>query len=421
MSSTITGDATAADLYLSRTVTGATNASPIVITTSANHLFATGDRVIVASVGGNTAANGEFYITKISATTFSLDGSTGNGAYTAGGTAACVTLTPQFTIPADGDNLDAASVNVALEALADRTQILALAVKNRIDEFTASGTWTCPDNVFSVVVEGCGGGGGGAGGGGSNTTTDRDVAGGGGGSGAPRRSRVVAVTPGTTYTVTIGAGGAGGAAGASGNNMSTAGSDGASTTFDTLATFAGGSGAGRVGYLYATVRASGNACFGVPGQGKATSAPKSDGIIMVGRPGGGGPGSGGYGGCAVSNTTGGEGLGFPGVDSAEGYAGGASGLEGGDSGSYRSGGPGGGGGGGAYGVGGDGGNGGAGNYAGAGTAGGAGTAAAANTGAGGGGGGGGGHGTSGAAGGAGAAGGSGRCRVFYVGPKATVT
>jgi len=68
-------------------VTGATNASPIVITTAA-HGLATGDVVTVASVGGNTAANGTFRVTVVSSTTFQLDGTTGNGAYTSGGTVA---------------------------------------------------------------------------------------------------------------------------------------------------------------------------------------------------------------------------------------------------------------------------------------------------------------------------------------------
>lgn len=69
-------------------ITGASNASPIVITT-AGHKWTTGQTVIIASVGGNTAANGTRVITKISATQFSLNGTTGNGAYTSGGTAAC--------------------------------------------------------------------------------------------------------------------------------------------------------------------------------------------------------------------------------------------------------------------------------------------------------------------------------------------
>lgn len=73
--------------FSSKTITAATNASPIVITTSASHGFNTGDSIIIDSVAGNTAANGTFVITKVDATSFSLDDSTGNGAWTSGGTA----------------------------------------------------------------------------------------------------------------------------------------------------------------------------------------------------------------------------------------------------------------------------------------------------------------------------------------------
>lgn len=71
--------------FSTKTISGATNASPIVITTTEDHGYNTGDTVIIDSVAGNTAANGTFQITSISDTTFSLDGSTGNGAYTSGG------------------------------------------------------------------------------------------------------------------------------------------------------------------------------------------------------------------------------------------------------------------------------------------------------------------------------------------------
>lgn len=71
--------------FSTKTISDASNASPIVITTSANHLYNTGDTVIIDGVLGNTAANGTFQVTRISATTFSLDGSTGNAAYTSGG------------------------------------------------------------------------------------------------------------------------------------------------------------------------------------------------------------------------------------------------------------------------------------------------------------------------------------------------
>jgi hypothetical protein len=70
----------------SKTITAASNASPIVITSTA-HGYVTGDRVTIASVGGNTNANADWVVTRIDADTFSLDGSTGNSAYTSGGTA----------------------------------------------------------------------------------------------------------------------------------------------------------------------------------------------------------------------------------------------------------------------------------------------------------------------------------------------
>lgn len=68
------------------TISGASNATPIVITETAPHGLITGSMVLVAGVGGNTAANGTFRINVLSATTYELVGSVGNGAYTAGGT-----------------------------------------------------------------------------------------------------------------------------------------------------------------------------------------------------------------------------------------------------------------------------------------------------------------------------------------------
>lgn len=73
-------------------VTAATNATPIVITTSAAHGWSTGDEIELASVGGNTNANGYRRITVTSTTQFSLqdlfgNNVAGNGAYTSGGTA----------------------------------------------------------------------------------------------------------------------------------------------------------------------------------------------------------------------------------------------------------------------------------------------------------------------------------------------
>lgn len=78
-------------------VTAATNASPIVIT-AASHGLVTGDRVAIAGVTGNTAANGTWTVTVVNATTFSLDGSTGNGAFTGGGSGiVCPSSNPNCT------------------------------------------------------------------------------------------------------------------------------------------------------------------------------------------------------------------------------------------------------------------------------------------------------------------------------------
>lgn len=81
----VTGGSGSATQLESGSVTGATDASPIEVTAAA-HGLATGAYVEVAGVGGNTAANGSFFVTATGADTFTLDGSTGNGAYTSGGT-----------------------------------------------------------------------------------------------------------------------------------------------------------------------------------------------------------------------------------------------------------------------------------------------------------------------------------------------
>ena len=76
--------------------------------------------------------------------------------------------------------------------------------------FTSSGNWTVPAGVTSVTVEAWGGGGAG---GGQNQNSD---GGGGGGGGAYVRSTSIAVTPGDTIAVSVGAGGVGVAGGTGG-------------------------------------------------------------------------------------------------------------------------------------------------------------------------------------------------------------
>lgn len=66
-------------------ITNATNATPIQITVASTAGLANGDFVTVRGVLGNTAANGTFTISGLTGTTFTLDGSVGNGAYSASG------------------------------------------------------------------------------------------------------------------------------------------------------------------------------------------------------------------------------------------------------------------------------------------------------------------------------------------------
>lgn len=65
-------------------ITGATNASPIVIT-SAAHGLTNGQTVVVSHVEGNRAANGTWVVANATTNTFELQGSTGTGTYTTGG------------------------------------------------------------------------------------------------------------------------------------------------------------------------------------------------------------------------------------------------------------------------------------------------------------------------------------------------
>lgn len=155
--------------------------------------------------------------------------------------------------------------------------------------YVAHGTQTFvdPPGVFYVIACGRGGTGSGAGGGsggGGSTATAAFGAGAGGSGGSTYKScQYLPVTPGTSYTLTIGTGGAavgGGAqaaanaAGASGN-PGTAGNGGTSTTFGSLWTWlgTGGGGAGGAG----TFSAAGSGGFGGTSAGLTSSGGGGNG------------------------------------------------------------------------------------------------------------------------------------------------
>ena len=71
--------------FNTQAITGATNATPIVCTTSLAHGYSTGDVVQISGTSGNTATNGIWKVTVTSSTQFSLDDSSGNGTYSSGG------------------------------------------------------------------------------------------------------------------------------------------------------------------------------------------------------------------------------------------------------------------------------------------------------------------------------------------------
>lgn len=79
------------------TPTDASNATPIVLTVPSGHGLAVGDVVTNYSINGNTAANGTFRISVVTATTATLANSVGNGAFTTSASARVVKLTKTKT------------------------------------------------------------------------------------------------------------------------------------------------------------------------------------------------------------------------------------------------------------------------------------------------------------------------------------
>lgn len=179
--------------------------------------------------------------------------------------------------------------------------------------------WECPDNVTEVTVR-CWGGGGGGG-----ATDDYSGSAAGGGGGGAFSSKVVSVTPGTTYTITVGSGGA---AGVEGNINGQAGGD---SWFSDAGTVMAKGGSGGTGALLDEDEAGGAGGASASGVGttKFSGGDGADG--SSGNYGGGGGASAGTNnnGAAATNGAGANGTNNGGNGGSSGTAGGPPGGGGG--------------------------------------------------------------------------------------------
>jgi len=194
--------------------------------------------------------------------------------------------------------------------------------------FTGSGVWVCPAGVTSVQVE-CWGGGG-AGGAAKASTGSGLAGGGGGGGGAYLKNDLVGVTPGNSYTVTVGAGGtsvsgtstAGSASSFAGDRATVSangGSPGTSEAANGFGTYGQGGAAGT-----GTSFAGGNGAVAVSGTGgggggssAGNAATGNNGSTVTG---GTAPAGGGSGGSGSSSSADGGAGSFPGGGGAGAYA-----------------------------------------------------------------------------------------------------
>jgi hypothetical protein len=167
--------------------------------------------------------------------------------------------------------------------------------------FTATGSFTVPPGVTSLLVEVWGGGGGGG------ASAPNGSPGGGGGGGGFGES-VVAVTPGDVITVTVGGGGTPGSGG--NGTTSVPGGPGGTSSFGTLVTATGGQG-GSAASEGGPGGVGGTSTSPISSDGATGTSNGGEGESTMGMPGGaagGGGGPGGDGAPGGSSTPGGNGI-----------------------------------------------------------------------------------------------------------------
>ncbi len=316
MSQETTGRAAlvANNLPTAKTVSAATNATPIVVTTTTAHKLNTNEVFTISGVTGNAAANGTFVAGAVTPTTVALlaypagTSVAGTGAGT-GGTLQSLGVGKTVPVPVDlTDALRAGAFNVPYEACLDMLALLMYQagpsgiLASRVSDvqvFASNGTWTKPTTFTPVsVLALCIAGGGGGGSGRRDNSLPISGGGGGGGAGISRRwFRASQLS--TTETVTIGAGGAGGPVQTSDGSAGIAGSNGTDTTFGTHLIAHGGKG-GEGGSTSAAAGGVGGAGDYAGGAGGADTAgvAGSDAVAFPG----GAPGGGSGGGLAAGPT-----------------------------------------------------------------------------------------------------------------------
>lgn len=126
---------------------------------------------------------------------------------------------------------------ISLTAAITKGQLANAAFNTTTDTVTATGTYTVPSGVNRLYITAVGGGGGGGSGGASPATSQTAAGGGGAGGGSSTgiENYTVAVTPGESIAVTVGAAGVGGAStSAAGVSGTTGGSTIIVGTFGTI-------------------------------------------------------------------------------------------------------------------------------------------------------------------------------------------